>query len=153
MVTLVANSEDRIDVGEHRLGTAPGRYALIAFGWINVALGVVGMFLPLLPTTVFLLIALWAFAKSSQRFHDWLYHHPRLGPPLRAWHQHGAIATPAKVLAVSVMALSVTYTAVFVDANWTLPATIAAVMIPIATWIITRPNTANLAAVPAEDSE
>ena len=68
----------------------PGlRVALLALGWICVALGVVGMAIPGLPTTVFLIIALWAFSRSSHRFHDWLYAHPHLGPPLRAWHAHG----------------------------------------------------------------
>lgn len=58
------------------------RFLLIAAGMFNVALGVVGIFIPGLPTTVFLLIAGWFFARSSPRLHRWLHQHPRLGPYL-----------------------------------------------------------------------
>ena len=85
---------------------APARLILMALGWVNVTLGVLGLFLPLMPTTVFLLIPLWLFSKSSVRFHRWLYDHPRLGGPLRAWHEHRALPLPAKRAAIGMMSLS-----------------------------------------------
>ena len=58
------------------------RLLLIALGMLNVALGVIGIFVPGMPTTVFLLIAGWFFARSSPSLHRWLHRHPRLGPYL-----------------------------------------------------------------------
>jgi uncharacterized membrane protein YbaN (DUF454 family) len=58
------------------------RFLLIAAGLVNVALGVIGIFVPGMPTTVFLLVAGWFFARSSPRLHRWLHQHPRLGPYL-----------------------------------------------------------------------
>lgn len=69
---------------------------LIGVGFFFVALGTVGIFLPLLPTVPFLLIALWAFAQSSATFHDWLYHHKLFGPMLQDWDLYGTIPLKAK---------------------------------------------------------
>jgi len=65
-----------------------------------------GVFLPLLPTTPFLLVAAWAAAKSSPRLHRWLYSHPRFGPVLCAWRDEGAVPTRAKLLATITMLVS-----------------------------------------------
>lgn len=85
------------------------RFVYIAIGCVMVALGVIGIFLPLMPTTIFLLAAAWAFAKSSPRLEAWLIHHPRLGPPIRDWRERGAIHPRAKTLAVTMMAASLAY--------------------------------------------
>ena len=114
------------------------RYVLIAFGWFNVALGAVGLVVPGMPTTVFLLIALWAFSKSSERFRSWLYEHKRLGPPIRAWHEHGVIPARAKTAALAMMTLSLAIMAA--TGGWQLPAIAAAVMVPVAAFIVSRPS-------------
>jgi len=114
------------------------KLAFVAFGWINVCLGFLGVILPGLPTTPFLLVALWAFARSSRRFHDWLFNHPRFGPTLRAWRDHRVVPYRAKVLAVATMAASLVYVSFFVTGNWHLPALMACVMLPTAAWLVTR---------------
>lgn len=83
----------------------------LLLGWCCVALGVAGAFLPLLPTTVFMLIAAWAFAKSSPRLHHWLQTHPRFGPALACWERHRAMSRQAKIAALTTLALSYGFTA------------------------------------------
>lgn len=82
------------------------RLVLFSLGWFFVALGVIGIFLPLLPTTPFIILAAGLFARSSPRFERWLLEHPRFGKPLADWRQQGAISKRAKILAVSMMAAS-----------------------------------------------
>jgi uncharacterized membrane protein YbaN (DUF454 family) len=121
------------------LAPVPLRYALIVFGWANVGVGIVGIFVPGLPTTVFLLLALWAFSRSSHRFNSWLYNHPRLGPLLRDWHAERVIPVRAKCLALGLMAISLSV-AFVVLGGWILPVVIATVLGAVATFIVTRPS-------------
>ncbi|MEQ8194278.1 MAG: YbaN family protein [Rhodospirillales bacterium] len=114
------------------------RWVTIVFGWANVALGVVGIVVPGMPTTVFLLIALWAFSKSSVRFQTWLWNHDRFGPPIRAWHEHKVIAPAAKIAAVSMMSLSFAIVTVFIAKSWVLPTVLVSVMLPAALYVVTR---------------
>lgn len=71
----------------------------VTVGVLALGLGIIGIFLPFLPTVPFLLAAGFAFGKSSARLHRWLLSHPRLGPPIHAWNEHGAISRKAKLLA------------------------------------------------------
>lgn len=130
---------------EHRiLRSLTLRYVAIAFGWLMVAIGLVGVFVPLFPTTVFLLIAFWAFSISSPRFRHWLFEHRWFGPPIRAWVTHRAIPKYAKVLSVASMALSVTVIALFAAVSWVIPVLAAAVSAPIALFIVSRPSAENI---------
>ena len=82
------------------------RNGYLALGWICVALGLVGVFVPIMPTTVFILVAAWAFARSSPRLHQWLRDHPHFGEPLVAWERHRAIPRRARRVALAMLALS-----------------------------------------------
>jgi len=91
------------------------RIIFFTLGWTFFGLGLLGAFLPVLPTTPFMLLALFMFAKSSERFHYWLYHHRLFGPPLQSWHQHRVISVKTKILSVSMMSLSLLYVVFFSD--------------------------------------
>ena len=91
--------------------TSLRRPLYLALGWLCVGLGVLGAFLPLLPTTVFLLIAAWAFARSSPRWHRWLREHTRFGEVVRAWEEHHAMPRRAKRIAFLALAVSYAFTA------------------------------------------
>jgi len=116
------------------------RLIYIVIGGLAVLLGVIGIFLPLLPTTPFLLVAAWAFAKSSPRLEHWLVTHPRLGPPLRDWRERGAIPARAKVIAIAAMAASLAYVLLVpsIPAYGKIGA--AVVLACCATFIVTRPS-------------
>jgi len=75
------------------------RILYLSIGWLSLALGIVGIFLPLLPTTPFLLLAAVCFSKASPRLHHWLLTHPRLGPGIIAWQTRRVIPLKAKLLA------------------------------------------------------
>ncbi len=89
-----------------------------------------------------MLLALWAFSKSSQRFHDWLYGHPFFGPPLQRWHSHRVIPNTAKALSVITMAVSFLYLAYFTTLGFWIKALIALVMLYGAAFILSRPSRA-----------
>ncbi len=74
-----------------------------AAGLVFFGLGIVGALLPVMPTTVFLILAAFCFGRSSPRLEAWLLDHPRFGAPLRAWREERAIPTRAKVFAVAGM--------------------------------------------------
>lgn len=87
------------------------RHAYLLLGWTCVGLGIVGAILPVMPTTVFLLIAAWAFGRSSPRWHRWLREHPRFGHLIRCWEENHAMPARAKRIAWTTLAVSWAVTA------------------------------------------
>lgn len=88
---------------------APGRTArwlYTGLAYLCVALALLGLLVPGLPTTPFVLLAAWAASRGSPRVHAWLQEHPRLGPALADWQEEGAVSIPAKLLAVAFLAAS-----------------------------------------------
>ncbi len=94
------------------------RYCLLTIGWLSVALGVLGIFLPLLPTTPFLLLAAACFMRSSKRFYLWLVEHPRLGPWIRDYLAGEGIPRKAKIYAISLMWVSIGISCALVPLIW-----------------------------------
>lgn len=87
--------------------TSPARRAaFVGLGVASLLLGVAGALLPLLPTVPFLVLAVWCFARSSPRLERWVLDHPRLGPPVHRWREHGVVSLRAKLLATVWLAAS-----------------------------------------------
>lgn len=82
------------------------RFLFMGLGAVFFVAGFIGIVLPVLPTTPFMLLAAACWAKSSQRFHDWLVNHRVFGQMVIDWHQHRAIPRKAKYLAWTMMTLS-----------------------------------------------
>jgi uncharacterized membrane protein YbaN (DUF454 family) len=89
--------------------TSPHRWLRVLWllgGWLALGTGIVGVFLPLLPTTPFVLLAAFCFSRGSARWEHWLVSHPRWGPMVRDWRRHRAVPLRAKQLATVMMSLS-----------------------------------------------
>ncbi|HWJ71954.1 MAG TPA: YbaN family protein [Kaistia sp.] len=109
-------------------------------GWLMVALGVIGVVLPVMPTTVFMILAAWFFARSSPRFEAWLLAHPIFGPPIVQWRENGAIPPLAKALATVGMAGGFAMFWFLVrPAPW-LAALVAAALLASAGYVLSRPS-------------
>ena len=94
------------------------RLLLLTVGWLSVGLGVLGIFLPVLPPTPFLLLAAACFMRSSQRFYRWLTHHRHLGPWVRDYLNGQGIPRRAKAYAIGLMWLSILFSAYLVPVPW-----------------------------------
>ncbi|MFK3795393.1 YbaN family protein [Pseudomonas sp. NPDC088444] len=94
------------------------RVLLQGIGWLSIALGVIGIFLPVLPTTPFLLLAAACFARSSPRFYHWLVNHPRLGPWIRDYLDGSGIPLKGKVYAIGLMWVSIGVSCWLVPLIW-----------------------------------
>lgn len=120
-------------------GPAWLRPVLFGLGCASVVIGVIGIVLPGLPGTVFLILAAWCFTRSSPRFEAWLLDHPRLGPPVRQWRATGAIPRYAKWFACASLAASW----LIIFATSLSPMTViglGALFVAVAIFIVTRPT-------------
>ncbi len=126
------------------------RSVLVAFGLLCVGLAVLGMFVPVLPTTPFLLLALACFAKSSQRLYGWLLSHRAFGPVIRNWHETRSMPRRAKISAVvSIVVVGGISVLFFVDRT-ELKVTVAAILlIPIGI-VLSTPSTESLESPPSD---
>ena len=116
------------------------RIGYFIVGLIFLGLGIVGAILPLLPATPFLLVAAFAFSKSSKTFHDWLMNQKYLGPPIRDWQSGGAIRPSIKRLATVMILVSFGLSLTMVEGLLALKAVLALILIGVLSFIWTRPN-------------
>ena len=118
----------------------PVRLFYLGLGWLSVALGVVGIILPILPTTPFLLVAVWAFSKSSPELAEKLRNHPKAGPYIRAWQDHGVIPPMGKALAVTMMSVMGIYFAGFSILPGWAALLVCVVLVAVGVYILSRPS-------------
>ena len=119
------------------------RIIYFSLGWVMVALGVIGLIMPLMPGAVFLIIAAWCFARSSPRFEAWLLNHPKFGKPLRDWRASGAIPRSAKVMACAGMAIGfVTFWYSVAPLGAACAQAVAAGFLACAAYVVSRPSMA-----------
>ena len=112
---------------------------LITIGWSCVGLAFVGTFVPGIPTTIFLIVALWAFAKSSKKFHSWLLNHKRFGPILQNWESHKVVPRKAKILMV-ILQISAVIIFHYSLQNIYLTAILTIILVFVARYVLSLPS-------------
>ncbi|WP_367394800.1 YbaN family protein [Cupriavidus sp. Agwp_2] len=116
------------------------RAVWVLLGGLSLLLGVIGIFLPVLPTTPFVLLAAACFARGSQRFHGWLMEHPRFGPLVSDWQRYRSIPFKAKCLALSMMWVSMGTTAWLLRGRPVASAALLACAVGVSVWMIRLPT-------------
>ena len=96
------------------------RYVYVALGILSCALGVIGIFVPLLPTTPFLLLSAALLFHSSPRLYNRLLNHPQLGPYIRNFREHKAIPLRVKIISVSLVWITILHAVIFLLDHWVL---------------------------------
>lgn len=114
------------------------RWAWWVLAYASLGVGIVGIFVPGLPTTVFVLISAWAAARGSDRLHNWLLRHPRFGPVISDWQAHGAVSRRAKWMATLTMLLCALIMLWCVPLAWVKWLSIGCMAV-VATWLWARP--------------
>ena len=116
------------------------RWLLMALAVVCLVLAVVGLFLPVIPTVPFILLAAWAAARSSPRLSRWMETHPRMGHHIVAWRRGGVVPRRAKWLASAMMAGSSVGMLAFLGPRWFVLVAIAT-MAAVGAWLWRRPET------------
>jgi uncharacterized membrane protein YbaN (DUF454 family) len=119
------------------------RALYIALAWVSFGLGVIGVFVPLMPTTCFMLLAVWAASRGSPSFARWIREHPRFGPTVVAWEGERAIPRHAKWLAGAMLAFSILVLLFTLSVVW-LKMLLVSGLTLLGLWIATRPEPVRL---------
>lgn len=116
------------------------RLLVLALGWIFLGIGLLGLFVPLMPTTVFVLMSAFCFCRSSPKIHHWLRTHPRFGDVVCKWEDKGAIHPRIKLIASTAIAGSFGLSVIFIKFNPIIIFLVVFTGGAIISYIVTRPN-------------
>ena len=115
------------------------RWLWAALAWTSLALGIIGAFLPVMPTVPFVLLSAFAATRGSERLRRWLVSHPRFGRAILDWEQNGTVSRQAKRFAIGMMCVSSVSMAIFAP-RWWMAAIGIAVMALVSVWLWRRPE-------------
>lgn len=115
------------------------RWLWAALAWTSLALGIIGAFLPVMPTVPFVLLSAFAATRGSDRLRAWLVSHPTFGRAILDWEQNGTVSRQAKRLAIGMMCVSSVSMAIFAP-RWWMAAIGIAVMALVSAWLWRRPE-------------
>lgn len=106
--------------------------------WISFALGAFGAFVPIIPTTPFMILATFLFSKSSPRFHAWILALPIAGPAVKEWGEHRVVRTRAKVLCATMILISLTLIWWRAPVGEALKIILTIILVSVCTFVVTR---------------
>lgn len=115
------------------------RWAWLGLAYVSLALGIIGIFVPVMPTSPFVIVAAFAAARGSRRMHFRLLRDKRFGHMIRDWYRHGAIRRSAKWLATVAMSCSAAGMLWFAP-DPVLPLIVIGIMLVVAVWLWMRPE-------------
>ena len=116
------------------------RVTYLILGHLFLVIGFIGAFLPILPTTPFLLLSAFFYSKSSERIHSWMLNHKVLGPPLRDWQENGVIGTKAKWLAGTMLAFVILYRIPTLNVALWIKVFANTILIAVFIFVMSRPS-------------
>ncbi|MCK5242530.1 YbaN family protein [bacterium] len=121
------------------------QYIYIIAGWFSLSVGIIGVFLPILPTTPFILLAAFCFSRGSVKYHRWLRQHRYFGKAVRDWETYRGMRIPAKVMATALLSILFSISLIFLGLpGWIkISLLIIALAVLIYIWSLPTPPTKN----------
>lgn len=116
------------------------KHALSYAGHFFLGLGIIGAFLPVLPTTPFLLLAAYFYSRSNHELHQWLFNHKTFGPPLRDWEEHKVIGMKAKIIATAAISLVLFWRIPRLEVHSVIKGAIVFILTGVLIFIWSRPS-------------
>ncbi len=119
----------------------PVKIVYVLAGILSLTLGFIGIFLPILPTTPFILLAAFCFSRGSRQLHHWLVSQPHLGKMIRDWEHNGVIRLRVKLMAAAILVALFSYTVVYVNVPMLIKVLVTLIGVSVLLFIWTRPST------------